>query len=156
MSGAELPKRNRAWIELWRELLAPGPTPPPSAPADQSEQEATPATKMADMSTKEDRAWHDYSQRFRREVLPKLMDSAVFLSIGSEVGDFDVRQATELGAALLMGKPILLVVPPGRTLSPQLLRAADEVIDDWQPEQKESQDRLTAALERLGRDKESD
>jgi hypothetical protein len=102
------------------------------------------------MSSKEDRAWADYSNRFRQEVLPKLMDSAVFLSIGTEVGDFDVRQATELGAALLMGKPILLVVPPGRTLSPQLLRAADEVVDDWQPENKDSQDRMMAALDRLG------
>jgi hypothetical protein len=106
------------------------------------------------MSSKEDRAWADYSNRFRREVLPKLMDSAVFLSIGSEVGTFDVRQATELGAALLIGKPIMLVVPPGRTLSPQLLRAADEVIDNWRPEQKESQDRMMAALERLRHYKE--
>lgn len=49
------------------------------------------------MTSKEDRAWADYSDRFRREVLPKLLDSAVFMSIGSEVGTFDVRQATELG-----------------------------------------------------------
>jgi len=102
------------------------------------------------MSSKEDRAWRDYSQRFRREVLPKLMESEVFLSIGSEVGNFDVRQATELGAALLMGKPILLVIPPGRTLSPQLRRAADEIVDDWEPEKLESQERMFAAMERLG------
>ena len=101
------------------------------------------------MTDKEDRAWRDYSNRFRREVLPKLMDSQIFLSIGSEVGDFDVRQATELGAALLMGKPILLVVPPGRTLSPQLRRAADEIVDEWQPQQPESQERLMAAMARL-------
>lgn len=101
------------------------------------------------MTDKEDRAWSEYSNRFRREVLPKLMDSNIFLSIGSEVGDFDVRQATELGAALLMGKPILLVVPPGRTLSPQLRRAADEIVDEWEPGQPESQERLMAAMARL-------
>jgi hypothetical protein len=101
------------------------------------------------MTSKEDRAWADYSDRFRREVLPKLLDSAVFMSIGSEVGTFDVRQATELGAALLMGKPILLVIPRGRNISPQLRRAADEIIDDWAPEDPLAQERMMAAMRRL-------
>ena len=101
------------------------------------------------MTSKEDRAWADYSDRFRREVLPKLLNSAVFVSIGSEVGTFDVRQATELGAALLMGKPILLVIPRGRNISPQLRRAADEIIDDWAPGETESEERMMAAMRRL-------
>jgi hypothetical protein len=101
------------------------------------------------MTDKEDRAWRDYSNRFRREVLPKLLDSAIFMSIGSEVGTFDVRQATELGAALLMGKPILLVIPRGRKISPQLRRAADEVIDDWVAGESDSEERMLAAMHRL-------
>jgi hypothetical protein len=102
------------------------------------------------MTTKEDRAWRDYSDRFRREVLPKLLDSAAFVSVGSEVGNFDVRQATELGAALLMGKPILIVIPRGRTIGAQLRRAADEIIDDWAPDEPQSQERMVAAMSRLG------
>ena len=54
------------------------------------------------MSNKEDRAWRDYSRQFRREVLPKLLDSAVFLSIGTDVGNLDVRQAAELGAGTVL------------------------------------------------------
>lgn len=101
------------------------------------------------MTSKEDRAWADYSNRFRREVLPKLLDSAVFMSIGSEVGTFDVRQATEIGAALLMGKPILIVIPRGRTIGAQLRRAADEIVDDWAPGEPESEERMLAAMRRL-------
>jgi hypothetical protein len=102
------------------------------------------------MSDKEDRAWRDYSERFRRDVLPQLLDSGIFLSIGSEIGDFDVRQATELGAALLYGKPLLLVIPRGRQIGVGLRRAADEVVDDWDANDPDAQERLAAAMRRLG------
>jgi len=98
---------------------------------------------------REDRAWRDYSERFRREVLPKLLDSSMFLSIGTDVGEFDVRQATELGAALLYDKPLFLVVPTGRRIGDRLRRAADVVIDDWDANDPSAQARLAAALERL-------
>jgi hypothetical protein len=100
-------------------------------------------------SREEDKAWADYSERFRREVLPHLLDSAMFLSIGTDVGEFDVKQATELGAALLYDKPLLLVVPPGRSIGRRLRRAADVVIDDFDPTQPETQERITAALKQL-------
>lgn len=101
------------------------------------------------MASREDRAWADYSEGFRHEVLPKLLDSGIFLSIGTDVGKFDVKQATELGAALLCDKPLLLVVPPGRTIGKRLRRAADIVIDDFDVARPDSQERLTAAMRRL-------
>jgi len=101
------------------------------------------------VSNKEDRAWRDYSRQFRREVLPKLLDSAVFLSIGTDVGNLDVRQATELGAALLYDKPILLVVPKGRTIGERLRRAADIVIDDWDANEPGAHLKMLAALESI-------
>lgn len=48
-----------------------------------------------------------------------------------------------------MGKPILLVIPRGRNISPQLRRAADEIIDDWAPEDPSAQERMMAAMRRL-------
>lgn len=99
--------------------------------------------------TKEDRAWRDYSDRFRREVLPKLLGSAVFLSIGADVGEFDVRQATEIGAALLYDKPIMLIVPKGRAIGERLRRAADVVIDDWDAADPAQQERMAEALKSL-------
>jgi len=101
------------------------------------------------MSKADDRAWLDYSARFRRDVLPKLLDSACLLSIGTEVGTFDVQQATELGAALCYDKPILLLVPVGRTVSARLRRAADLVVDNWDPTDDASQVALTTALDLL-------
>lgn len=70
-------------------------------------------------------------------------------TVGTDVGQFDVRQATELGAALLYDKPLLLVVPPGRTIGNRLRRAADVVIDDFDPAAPESQERMTAAVRKL-------
>lgn len=105
---------------------------------------------MSRDSKADDRAWTDYSQRFRREVMPKLLDSAMFVSIGTEVGEFDVRQATELGAALLFDKPMLLVVPKGRSIGQRLRRAADVVVDDWDSNDPAAQARMVAAIKELG------
>ena len=101
------------------------------------------------MTRREDKAWADYSKRFREYTLPKILDSAIFLSIGVEAKDLDVKMATELGAAMLMDKPLLLVCPRGRTISAALRRAAAEVIDDWDPADPACQIRMQAALKRL-------
>ena len=96
-----------------------------------------------------DRAWASYSDRFRKDVLPKLLDSSVFLSIGTEPGNFDVTQATELGAALLCNKPLLLLCPRGRTLNPRLVRAADVVVEDWDANDPAAAERISAAIATL-------
>jgi hypothetical protein len=97
----------------------------------------------------EDRAWADYSEHFRNDALPKLLSSAVFLSIQAEGPEIDVQQATQLGAAMLLGKPLLFVVPPGRTMPDCLRRAADYVIDDWRAEDPRCQQELTAAIQAI-------
>lgn len=97
-----------------------------------------------------DRAWADYSAHFRSKGFPALASSAVMLSIYSGDGsDFDVKQATELGAALLLDKPLLLVCLRGSTLPTRLRRAADVVLDDVDMGDKADQDRLTAAIEAI-------
>jgi hypothetical protein len=95
-----------------------------------------------------DRAWRDYSERFRRDGLPKIMHSGITLSIiGSrDADDFDVKQATEIGAMLLLDKPLILVCVPGATVPSRLRRAADVVIEDWSPDNHDAQERLTAAI----------
>lgn len=97
-----------------------------------------------------DRAWADYSERFRRDALPKIMSSAVTLSVYAGSGDdFDVKQATELGAMLLLDKPLILVCTPGSTVPSRLRRAADVVIEDWEPHNVDAQEALALAIERL-------
>lgn len=102
------------------------------------------------MSDREDRAWDDYSADFRAHGLPKIVDSAVCISIaGPDTANWSVKGATELGAMLLLDKPLLVVVPPGRTIGARLRRAADVVVEDWEPTDPAAQDRLTAAIQAL-------
>lgn len=103
------------------------------------------------MTGKEDQAWNEYSERFRTEALPKMLDSSIFLSISSQVGEFDVKQATELGAMLLIDKPLLLLVPKDREIGVRLRRAADIVLDNFDVKDAGSQERLMAAMNALKR-----
>jgi len=96
--------------------------------------------------------WKRYVRDFRKNGLPKIMNSAVTLSIISSDGkDFDTKQATELGAILLLGKPLLLVAMPGAMIPPGLARAADTIVFDWTPSDEESQERLQRAIQEMVR-----
>lgn len=100
-----------------------------------------------------DRAWKDYSRAFRQDGLPKIMGSGVCLQIyGGDGSDFDVKQATELGAMLLLGKPMILLSTVAAVIPPGLRRAADVVIEGWGPDNVEAQDRLTEALRKFTED----
>jgi hypothetical protein len=100
--------------------------------------------------SRHDRAWRDFSKSFREDGLPKIMSSAVCLSLYSGDGsDFDVKQATELGAMLLLDKPLILVCRSGTSLPTHLARAADVVIEGWSPDNVDAQDRLTDAVRRF-------
>ena len=102
---------------------------------------------------KDDRAWTDYSKAFREHGLPKIMSSSVTLSLYTGDGtDFDVKQATELGAMLLLDKPLILLSTPGSVIPSRLARAADYVIEDWGPDNHDAQLRLTEALLKFSRE----
>jgi hypothetical protein len=102
------------------------------------------------VSRQRDRAWADYSEHFRREVFPHLVSSAVSVSIVGGGRNIDAKQAAELGAILLLDKPLIVVCVPGATISSRLRRAADVVIEDWSPDNQAAQDQLAAAVKRLG------
>lgn len=80
------------------------------------------------MNPYEARAWKDYARRFKDEVVPKIDASAITMMMPGPVGDFDVQQATELGAMILMDKPIIVVAEEGQKISGALERAATKVI----------------------------
>jgi hypothetical protein len=103
------------------------------------------------VSKQSDRAWSDYSERFRQEAFPKIASSAVAVSIIGSGAGIDVKQASELGAMLLLDKPLILVCLPGATISARLRRAADLVIEDWSPDNHDAQERLTEALGTLAK-----
>lgn len=82
--------------------------------------------------------WDDpEGQAFAREVrdklIPKLDSSALVMGLISKASTdgagFDVKQALEIGACLLMGKPLVLGVMAGAHVPDGLARAANDIIE---------------------------
>lgn len=70
-----------------------------------------------------------FVQRIRAELIPKMADSAVITMIAPDIGaEFDVDFAVQIGAAVLLEKPLLVLLPEGRTPPPKLARIADRII----------------------------
>jgi hypothetical protein len=102
--------------------------------------------------TDNDRRWADYERRFREQVVPELVRSAMFAQIvGHTAEDISIQAATELGLMLLLGKPILLVVPPGHEIPNGLRRAADEIVANWDATNPDAQRRMVRAIARIKR-----
>lgn len=102
------------------------------------------------MST-EDRAWKQYSERFRRAAMPQLLSSSIFLGVydgETDGGEQEIKFATSLGLMLLHGKPIILMVLPGATVPSALQRVADELIVG-DPSDPGAQDALADAMQRV-------
>lgn len=70
------------------------------------------------------REWLEHAQR---ELPDKLRGSAIVCSLVPE--EPDAKYAVELGMSLMLDKPIVLVVPPGRRVPERLVRVADLIID---------------------------
>jgi hypothetical protein len=69
-----------------------------------------------------------YLEHFRHSVLPHIADSAVVLTIQPR-GLPDTKICLEIGAALLLDKPLLVISMRGNTVPARLRLAADEVVE---------------------------
>lgn len=83
----------------------------------------------------------------RHELFPMVESSAIFMALVPP--EWDVKSAVELGAAILMDKPILAVGLPGRQVSGHLRRVADVVVEDCDLYSKEGKARLQEALTQM-------
>jgi len=94
--------------------------------------------------------WRDYARHFTRDVLPKITDSAVTVSLAPG-GKPDVQFCTELGFSIMLDKPIIAVVLPGRKAPTKLAQVADAVITiDPDKEPELFQRTMIDTLRRLG------
>jgi hypothetical protein len=95
-----------------------------------------------------DPQWKEFVRHFREDAVKKIADSAIVISLIPDK-DFDVKFACELGAALMMNKPLLGIRHPGAVINERLLRAFDEVIEiDMDTEA--GQKAMREALDRMG------
>jgi len=75
----------------------------------------------------EDRAqWDHFVESARREAFDKISASDIFLSLVPE--EPDVKAAVEIGFAVLLDKPILSILMPGRKMPEHLRKISDLVV----------------------------
>jgi hypothetical protein len=103
--------------------------------------------------------WQDPTAKvWIRQVLegmaPKMADSTLVTQIVPREGDYsegDVKFWVELGACIMMNKPVVAIAETGQVLPPKLELIADEIvyIDPGDLVSQESADRIKAGMERL-------
>jgi len=97
--------------------------------------------------------FREYAEHVLAEMFPKLAGSALAVSIapGQTLGPDDapdvgdVKYWVELGAMIMLDKPILVFAAPGQPLPERLVRVADEVVRA-DPSSPEGRDALAAKL----------
>jgi hypothetical protein len=80
-----------------------------------------------------------------RDLIPKLEASGAVVSLVPE-GEGDVKFAVELGLSIMMDKPIIAVVTPGRKVPNKLVLVADHIVEG-DPTTGAGRERLMAALQ---------
>jgi hypothetical protein len=76
-----------------------------------------------------DRAeWDAYEKRAREHTVRGMAGSAFVMSLVPD-GEPDIKFATELGLAIMLDKPLLAVVMPGRKVPSGLRRVAREIVE---------------------------
>jgi hypothetical protein len=87
-----------------------------------------------------------WEQAAREDLAPKVASSAYVMAIAA-AGDVDPKQALELGYAILLDKPLVVVVPAGRQPPPGLARIARRVVQlRHGPDTPQAQQQLMAEL----------
>lgn len=77
-----------------------------------------------------DKQFRKWAKHVREDMVPKMAGSAYVMTIASPNGsDADVKQAVEIGFAILMDKPLIVLKPAGRVVAEKLLRIADHIVE---------------------------
>lgn len=70
-----------------------------------------------------------WKHHIEREVVPMIENCDTVISIAPPDGKVDVKFAVELGMAIMLGKPIIVVQRPGILVPPKLAKIADRVVN---------------------------
>lgn len=81
------------------------------------------------LSPSERAEWDRFVQHQREHTVQAMAESAYVASLYPDGGNFDVKYAVELGMALMLDKPIILIVQPGAVIPARLRKVADAVIE---------------------------
>jgi hypothetical protein len=71
-----------------------------------------------------------WADTMRAQLIPKMKDSASVLMIAPDMNtSFDIEFALQIGASILLEKPLILLVHNGRSIPPKLRAIADRIIE---------------------------
>lgn len=74
--------------------------------------------------------WDEFVASARKEAVVKIAGSHIFLTlVPPEKSWTDVKFAVELGLSIMMDKPIIAIVMPGREIPEKLRRVADYICE---------------------------
>lgn len=99
------------------------------------------------MSPEDRERWDEFVDDFRRNAVENIAGSDAFISLVPH-GEWDVKFAVELGAAIMMDKPILAVVQTGAAV-PEKLRLVSEEVVEVDIDTTEGRAELAQAINRL-------
>lgn len=74
--------------------------------------------------------WKQFAKHVQEFTIPAMQESSIFISITpSKPGEIDIQFAVQLGAAIMLDKPIVAIVQPGAPISEKLSRVVDRFIE---------------------------
>jgi hypothetical protein len=99
------------------------------------------------------RIWAD---DMRKRLIPKMEGSQSVLMLAPDLkADFDISFALQIGACILLEKPLILVIHPGKVVPPKLRTIADKIIevnlDGVTMNDAEIQEQIRQAMTDLGK-----
>jgi hypothetical protein len=92
-----------------------------------------------------------YLRRAKRELEPKIQNSSVVMGLWT--GNVDPKMAIEMGYAILLGKPIVILKKSGEDVPPTLARIADSIVEFDELSDPTLQQRIHEEFDRVLRDR---
>lgn len=100
--------------------------------------------------------WNEYVERVHRELIPKIKDTNIFVSITPSTPDkVDVKFAVELGLAIMYNKPIIACIQPGTPIPEKLARVVDKFVE-LDLKDPAGRERLVEAIHEMSREQGND
>lgn len=97
----------------------------------------------------QDPEWIAFAEHFRIHALPKLMSSDFSLSITpKDPNHTDLKFAVEIGASMMLDKPMIFLVQPGTKIPEKVMRVADHILE-FNPDDPKAMARLQEAITKI-------
>lgn len=90
-----------------------------------------------------------FAEWFHEQIEDKMRESSIITALVPPKGELDWSICLQIGAAVLLDKPIMALVTPGTEVSKHLMAVADEIIEGPYDSAGFSE-RMRAGLERMG------